>query len=64
METRIITVADIFDAISAERPYHAANSPEKTIEIMRGMVGSAIDAECFAALQNVLIRERAPLAVL
>ncbi|WP_247646543.1 HD-GYP domain-containing protein [Deefgea sp. CFH1-16] len=64
METRIITVADIFDAISAERPYHAANSPEKTIEIMRGMLGSAIDAECFAALQNVLIRERAPLAVL
>ncbi|QZA82118.1 HD-GYP domain-containing protein [Deefgea piscis] len=57
METRIITVADIFDTISAERPYHAANSPEKTIEIMRGMLGSAIDADCFAALQSVVMRE-------
>jgi len=57
LETRIITVADIFDAISAERPYHAANSPERTLEIMQGMVDSAIDRECFAALQNVLLRE-------
>ncbi|WP_348944466.1 HD-GYP domain-containing protein [Chitinibacter sp. FCG-7] len=59
LETRIITVADIFDAISAERPYHAANSPEKTIEIMSGMVGSAIDPACFAALKTVLERELA-----
>ncbi|WP_410498681.1 HD-GYP domain-containing protein [Chitinibacter sp. S2-10] len=57
LETRIITVADIFDAISAERPYHKANSPEKTIEIMSGMVGNAIDADCFAALKTVLERE-------
>ncbi|WP_157669925.1 HD-GYP domain-containing protein [Chitinibacter sp. GC72] len=59
LETRIITVADIFDAISAERPYHAANSPEKTIEIMSGMVGNAIDPACFAALKTVLERELA-----
>lgn len=59
LETRIITVADIFDAISAERPYHAANSPEKTIQIMSGMVGNAIDANCFAALKAVLERELA-----
>ncbi len=58
LETRIITVADIFDAISAERPYHAANSPEHTLEIMQGMVEHAIDRDCFAALQRVLARER------
>ncbi|WP_373975009.1 HD-GYP domain-containing protein [Chitinibacter sp. SCUT-21] len=57
LETRIITVADIFDAISAERPYHAANSPEKTLAIMAGMVGNAIDERCFAALKTVLERE-------
>ncbi|MGL6041117.1 MAG: HD-GYP domain-containing protein [Deefgea sp.] len=57
LETRIITVADIFDAISAERPYHAANSPERTLEIMQGMVDYAIDRQCFAALQSVLRRE-------
>lgn len=52
-ETRIITVADIFDAISSERPYHAATSVEQTLHIMRGMVGSALDPECFDALEAV-----------
>lgn len=54
LETRIITVADIFDAISAERPYHAANSIDKTLEIMQGMVDTAIDRQCFDALTTVL----------
>ncbi|WP_027469543.1 HD-GYP domain-containing protein [Deefgea rivuli] len=57
LETRIITVADIFDAISAERPYHAANSPEVTLEIMARMLDSAIDRDCFNALQRVVERE-------
>ena len=57
LETRIITVADIFDAISAERPYHAANSVAQTLEIMDKLVGSAIDATCYAALKVVLARE-------
>ena len=57
LETRIITVADIFDAISAERPYHAANSVERTLEIMQNMVDNAIDSRCFDALKVVLARE-------
>jgi HD-GYP domain-containing protein (c-di-GMP phosphodiesterase class II) len=61
LETRIITVADIFDAISAERPYHAANSIEKTLDIMQGMVDTAIDRQCFEALKAVLNPEQATL---
>jgi len=57
LETRIITVADIFDAITAERPYHPPTSVERTLEIMRAAVGSAIDADCFAALERVTARE-------
>lgn len=57
LETRIITVADIFDAISAERPYHAATPIEKTLDIMRSHVGSALDSDCFAALERVVRRE-------
>ncbi|MEO6800983.1 MAG: HD-GYP domain-containing protein [Rhodanobacter sp.] len=53
LETRIITVADIFDAITSERPYHAATPVEKTLEIMRGMVGTGLDRECFEALATV-----------
>lgn len=53
LETRIITVADIFDAITAERPYREAIPVAETLEIMSKNVGSAIDADCFKALQKV-----------
>ncbi len=54
LETRIITTADIFDAISADRPYRGAIPVEETLEIMAATVGTAIDAECFAALKRVV----------
>lgn len=57
LETRIITVADIFDAITAERPYHHPTPVDRTLEIMRAAVGTAIDADCFAALERVVARE-------
>ena len=52
LETRIITTADIFDALTAERPYRAAMSVTKALAIMSEMVGSALDADCFAALRQ------------
>jgi HD-GYP domain-containing protein (c-di-GMP phosphodiesterase class II) len=51
VETRIITVADIFDAITAERPYRGAIPVPQALEMMAGSVGTAIDAECFEALR-------------
>ncbi|MFZ2268233.1 MAG: HD-GYP domain-containing protein [Azonexus sp.] len=56
LETRIITTADIFDAITAERPYRGAIPIPKTLEIMAENVGTAIDAQCFAALKQALDR--------
>ena len=56
LETRIITTADVFDAISADRPYRAATPIPQTLETMRAMVGSALDPRCFAALQDVVAR--------
>ncbi|HSO31049.1 MAG TPA: HD-GYP domain-containing protein [Labilithrix sp.] len=53
LETRIITVADIFDALTASRPYRGAIPVPRALEIMAEMVGSAIDPRCFAALQRV-----------
>jgi len=52
--TRIITTADIFDAITAERPYRQAIPVEKTLEIMQDSVGTAIDSRCFAALKRII----------
>ncbi|MDF3070748.1 MAG: metal-dependent phosphohydrolase [Polyangiaceae bacterium] len=54
LETRIITTADIFDAITAERPYRAAVAVPRTLEIMESTVGTALDPECFAALRRVV----------
>jgi HD-GYP domain-containing protein (c-di-GMP phosphodiesterase class II) len=54
LETRIITTADIFDAITAERPYRGAVPVEKTLEIMGEEVGRAIDARCFDALKQIV----------
>jgi HD-GYP domain-containing protein (c-di-GMP phosphodiesterase class II) len=54
MVTRIITTADIFDAISAERPYRGAMSVNKTLEIMTENLHTAIDPLCFNALKQAI----------
>ncbi|WP_370632272.1 HD-GYP domain-containing protein [Rhodoferax sp. U2-2l] len=54
LETRIITTADIFDAITAERPYRGAVPVDQTLAIMQDSVGTAIDATCLAHLQRVI----------
>ena len=54
LETRIITTADIFDAITAERPYRGAVPVAKTLSIMREEVDKAIDARCLAALERIV----------
>ncbi len=56
LETRIITTADIFDAITAERPYRGAVPIDQTLVIMGETVGSAIDADCFAHLKQIIVQ--------
>jgi len=51
LETRIVTVADIFDALTADRPYREAMPLAKALGIMSAMVGPAIDPDCFDALR-------------
>ena len=53
-ETRIITVCDFYDALTADRPYRAALGQAEALSIMRAEVGSAIDADCFAALETIV----------
>lgn len=56
LETRIITTADIFDAITADRPYRGPIPIPKALDIMAETVGTAIDARCFDALKAALAR--------
>lgn len=53
-ETRIITICDFFDALTADRPYRAAMPVRDALAIIRGEVGRAIDADCFDALVSVV----------
>jgi hypothetical protein len=52
IETRIITTADIFDAITAERPYRGAIPVPQALEMMEKTVGTALDGRCFDALKR------------
>ncbi len=54
LETRIITVADIFDAITADRPYRGPIPVPEAIAIMEKECGTAIDRDCLDALKRAL----------
>lgn len=47
---RILAVADICEALAAERPYRAALAPGEVVSIMRRDVPDKLDPEVFAAL--------------
>ena len=53
-DTRIVSAADVFDALTADRPYRAAIPLREALDIMRAEVGKAFDPECFAALERAL----------
>lgn len=53
--TRVITTADIFDALTADRPYRGPMPIEKALDIMSKDLDNAIDRECFEALKKAVV---------
>jgi putative nucleotidyltransferase with HDIG domain len=51
-ESRIIAVADIFDALAANRPYREGLPMEKVFEILNKETPHAIDGDCVQALKE------------
>jgi HD-GYP domain-containing protein (c-di-GMP phosphodiesterase class II) len=49
LDARILAVADVFDALTSDRPYRAAMEPSKAIEIIRRDVPNEFDPDVFAA---------------
>lgn len=62
LETRIVTTADVFDALTAERPYRAAMPVSKAFAIMDADIGTAIDPVCLAALKRAMLEVAAVAA--
>jgi HD-GYP domain-containing protein (c-di-GMP phosphodiesterase class II) len=54
LEARILVVADIAEALTADRPYRGRLGLEKVLEIMGGDVPHALDADVFARLEPIL----------
>ncbi len=55
-DTRIVTTADVFDALTADRPYRKAMSPVQAFAIMDKDVATAFDPTCLTALKSALRR--------
>jgi len=53
IEMRILATADVFDALSAERPYRAALPLEEVFKIMEKDSGSALDAMCVDSIREI-----------
>ena len=52
LEARIVTVADIFDALTSKRPYKNAWTNEEALEVLKQMAGEKVDQDCVNALLN------------
>lgn len=61
LDTRILAVCDVYDALISTRVYRAAWSPEKALAFLHEQAGTAFDPRCVDALSRVLRREAPPL---
>jgi HD-GYP domain-containing protein (c-di-GMP phosphodiesterase class II) len=53
---RVIAVADTFDALTTNRPYQHAHTPEEALKIIQNLAGKRLDPEPVAALMAVYKR--------
>jgi two-component system response regulator RpfG len=58
IEARIVTVADVFDAIISPRPYKKALSVDRALAVITAQSGKMLDPECVRILLSNLPRLR------
>ena len=59
MPMRLLAVADVYEALTSERPYRAALSSDEALAVMRADVPDRLDREAFAALERLLADDTA-----
>ena len=60
MAVRILTVADVYDALTADRVYREAWPVERALALLDDETGTAFDATCVAALRSLIVPTPAP----
>jgi HD-GYP domain-containing protein (c-di-GMP phosphodiesterase class II) len=63
LEARIIAAADVWDALTAERPYRPAWTPDDATAMIRSDSGVLLDPQCVDALFDVLAQRAQPVAI-
>jgi HD domain len=58
LETRILGVCDVYDALVSPRVYRPAWSEADALELLRSEAGRTFDERCVTALEHVLRRDR------
>ena len=61
LAVRILTVADVYDALTADRVYREARPAERALALLDEESGLAFDPDCVAALRSVVAPERPEL---
>ncbi len=59
LESRIVSIADVYDALTSNRPYRSARPEEEALTIIEGTVGSHFDPRIHAAFLTALPEIRA-----
>ena len=54
LEARILSLSDVYDALTSDRPYRKAYSPKKALEIMQKEVGKKFDPELFEKFKEFM----------
>jgi putative nucleotidyltransferase with HDIG domain len=58
VESRIIAVADVYAALSEDRPYRPGLEADQVISIMKSLTPYKLDLDCFGALVSFASRRR------
>jgi putative nucleotidyltransferase with HDIG domain len=57
MPMRVLAIADVYEAVTSERPYRAAMSSDQALAILRSEVPDRLDAAAVAALSDLIGHE-------
>ncbi|NIR12784.1 MAG: hypothetical protein GWN86_02050, partial [Desulfobacterales bacterium] len=60
LEARIIAVADTFDAITSDRAYRPAKTPEEALAVMEEVAGSQLDPDLVRVFKEVYTQDLQP----
>jgi putative nucleotidyltransferase with HDIG domain len=58
VESRIIAVADVYAALSEDRPYRAGLEVDQVLSIMKSLTPYKLDLDCFGALVSLVSQRR------